>query len=222
MASTYATSPLAPLPSLPPGGGAWEALIVGTPQPIWDELYFPLEKAEWEGRRGQRRGGLGRWEQLPFRIPWVAVPTHLATVNPLGLESVLFGYLVVGAPLFLWMDIYELQMVSCGLRPRFLASWHLDILPLCVGSLAISWLHERRNSAPPPPRLFVRQILSLEEGKGGSIIIFACIDHFYLGLLTQPASSPTPHMHRLRNQFFGHFLGSFIDCQGKEKQKINL
>lgn len=150
--------------------------------------------AEWEGRRGQRRGSLGRWEQLPFRIPWGAVPTCLPTLNPLDPESVLFWDLVVRAPLFLWMDICELQMVSCGLRPQFLASWHLDILPLCVGSLAISWLHGRRNSAPPPSRLFLRQILSLEEGKGGSIIILSSIDHFYLGLLTQTASPPThPH-----------------------------
>lgn len=74
---------------------------MGTPQPIWVELYFPVEMAEWEGRRGQRRGGLGRWEQLPFRIPWVAVPTCLPTLNPLDPESVLFGDLVVGIPLFL-------------------------------------------------------------------------------------------------------------------------
>lgn len=29
------------------------------------------------------------------------------------------------------------------------------------------------------------------EGRGGAIIIFACIDHFCLGLLTQTASPPT-------------------------------
>lgn len=52
---------------------------------------------------------------------------------------------------------------------------------------------------------------------GGAVIIFACIDHFCLGLLTLTASH-LPHMHRLREtKSLVYFLGSFIDCQGKRK-----
>lgn len=39
------------------------------------------------------------------------------------------------------MDICEVQVVSCGLRPQFLASWHLDVMPLCEDSL--SWEEEK-------------------------------------------------------------------------------
>lgn len=79
-------------------------------------------------------------------------------------------------------------MVSCGLRPQFLASGH--VLPLYGGGLATSWLQGGRNSAPSPSDLFLRLSQSWEEVKGGPVITFACIDHFCPGL-TQTASPPT-------------------------------
>lgn len=66
------------LPCPPFLGATWEAQIVGT---IVVELYFPVVMAEWEGRGGRRRAGLGRREQLPIMIPWAAVPTCLPALN---------------------------------------------------------------------------------------------------------------------------------------------
>ena len=67
------------------------------PGPIQVELNSHMEMAEWEGRGGRRRGGVGRREELPARSPWAAVPTYLAALDP---ESVLLGGLAVGACLF--------------------------------------------------------------------------------------------------------------------------
>lgn len=67
-------------------------------------------------------------------------------------------------PFFLRVDICEVQMVSCGLRPQFLASWH--VLPLCGGSLATSWLRGGKNPGPPPSGSFLRLSQSWEEVTG--------------------------------------------------------
>lgn len=104
-------------------------------------------------------------------------------------------------------------MVSCGLRPQSLASWH--VLPLCGGSLAPSWLHGGRNSAPPPSGFCLRQSkLGGGKGVGGPIITFAWIDRFCPGL----SDSLTSHTRTdLETNSLVYFLGSFIDCQGKGK-----
>lgn len=114
------------------------------------------------------------------------------------------------------MDICEVQVVSCDLRPQILASWHLAVMPSCGGSLATLQLGGEGNlnssSLGPVPD---KGTWTEKRGRGAPII-FACFDHFCLGLLTQTASRPTC-TDLERNQFFGLFLGSFIDCQGKRK-----
>lgn len=76
-------------------------------------------------------------------------------------------------------------------------------------------------------RLLLLQVISeidpeLGEGERG-LIIFACINHFCLGVLTQTASPPTPHMHRLREKpiLWSVSLVALLIAREKENQKIN-
>lgn len=171
MASTYATSPLAPLPSFLGGGiETWEAQIVGTPWTIGVQLYFPVEVAEWEGRGGRRRGGLGKREQLPFRIPWAAVPTCLPTLNP-PRPRVCAPQGPGGWSTPLCMDICEVQMVSCGLRPHSWPDGTWTSCP-CVGA---GWTPP--GSIEGGTQLLLPQALSeidpeLGEGEGrGALLV---------------------------------------------------
>jgi hypothetical protein len=105
-------------------------------------------------------------------------------------------------------------VVSCGLRPQFLARWCLDVLSLFVGSLATSWLQGGRNLAPPPSSPVLKQSLAPEEGKGSRCYFFACIHHFCLGF----TDSLTSHTCTdLETDSLVYFLGSFIDATNQQK-----
>ena len=118
------------------------------------------------------------------------------------------------------MDVCEVQVVSCGLGTQFLASWHPDVTPVSGASWPPHGSGEGKNSAP-----HLRQMPETEPElgggeRGGAVIIFACIDHFCLGLLTLTASH-LPHMHRLREKpsLWSIFLVALLIARENEYQK---
>lgn len=93
-------------------------------------------------------------------------------------------------------------MVSCGLRPQFLASWHLAILPFVRGQPG-HLLAPRREELSSSLRTGSEANPELGEGKGGPCYYFACTDRSCLGVSHRQPH--LPHMHRCRNQFLGLF-----------------
>ena len=56
--------------------------------------------------------------------------------------------------------------------------------------------------------------------RGGAVIIFACIDHFCLGLLTLTASHlPHTHRHREKPSLWSIFLVALLIARENENQK---